>query len=164
MSASEPLQPSQPSQPSGSPLEPSLDGSASERDNKRIGQFAACIESLAHVRKAAADKAISIRETDKQSVRLLRGSVLVALIFLFLPLAGLSKYAIICLTAADSFFLLALVIYIVGRFGILRVMSPRHALVCWQLMVGTSLFAMALAINAVFLLLITLAGQHLMNR
>ncbi|MBP6747776.1 hypothetical protein KA344_21285 [bacterium] len=164
MSASEPLQPSQPSQPSGSPLEPSVDGSASERDNKRIGQFAACLESLAHVRKAAADKAISIRETDKQSVRLLRGSVLVALIFLFLPLAGLSKYAIFCLTAADSFFLLALVIYIVGRFGILRVMSPRHALVCWQLMVGTSLFAMALAINAVFLLLITLAGQHLMNR
>lgn len=161
MSASEPLQPSQ---PSGSPLEATTDGSVSERDNKRIGQFAACLESLAHVRKAAADKAISIRETDKQSVRLLRGSVLVALIFLFLPLAGLSKYAIICLTAADTFFLIALVIYIVGRFGILRVMSPRHALVCWQLMVGTSLFAMALAINAVFLLLITLAGQHLMNR
>lgn len=158
MSASEPLQPSQPSG------EPNSDGSTTERDNKRIGQFAACLESLAHVRKAAADKAISIRETDKQSVRLLRGSVLVALIFLFLPLAGLSKYAIICLTAADSFFLLALVIYIVGRFGILRVMSPRHALVCWQLMVGTSLFAMALAINAVFLLLITLAGQHLMSR
>jgi hypothetical protein len=157
MSASEPLQPSQ------SPREPNADA-VSERDNKRIGQFAACLESLAHVRKASADKAISIRETDKQSVRLLRGSVLVALIFLFLPLAGLAKYAILCLAAADSFFLIALVIYIVGRFGILRVMSPRHALVCWQLMVGTSLFSMALAINAVFLLLIALAGQHLMAR
>jgi hypothetical protein len=155
MSAIEPLQPSQ------SPLEPSAD-SVSERDNKRIGHFAAFLESLAHVEKASADKAISIRETDKQSVRLLRGSVLAALIFLFLPLAGFAKYAIICLAAADSFFLIALVIYIVCRFGILRVMSPRHALVCWQLMVGTSLFAVALAINAVFLLLIVLVGQHMM--
>ena len=157
MSASEPLPPSQ----SPQSQQPNADSSIGERDNKRIGQFAACLESLAHVRKAAADKAISIRETDKQSVRLLRGSVLVALIFLFLPLAGLAKYAIICLAFADTFFLIALVIYIVGRFGILRVMSPRHALVCWQLMVGTSLFAMALAINAVFLLLMVLAGQRL---
>ncbi len=157
MSASEPLQPSQ------SPLEPNND-SVSERDNKRIGQFAACLESLAHVRKASGDKAISIRETDKQSVRLLRGSVLAALIFLFLPMAGFAKYAILCLTAADSFFLIALVLYIVGRFGILRVMSPRHALVCWQLMVGTSLFAVALAINAVFIFLVVLAGQHFMAR
>ena len=53
MSASEPLQPSQ------SPREPNADA-VSERDNKRIGQFAACLESLAHVRKASADKAISI--------------------------------------------------------------------------------------------------------
>ncbi|MBP9090985.1 hypothetical protein KBI23_08145 [bacterium] len=160
MSASEPMQPSS----SPTPCEPNAEGSSSERDDKRIGPLAACLESLAHVRKASADKAIAIRETDKQSVRLLRGSVVAALIFLFLPLAGLSKYAIICLTAADSFFLLALAIYIVGRFGILRVMSPRHALVCWQLMLGTSLFAMALAVNAVFLLLINLAGQHLMSR
>ena len=160
MSASEPMPPSS----SSSPSEPKRDGSPTERDDKRIGPLAACLESLAHVRKAAADKAVSIRETDKQSVRLLRGSVLAALIFLFLPLAGLSKYAIICLTVADSFFLLALAFYIVGRFGILRVMSPRHALVCWQLMIGTSLFAMALALNAVFLILIVLAGQHLMSR
>jgi hypothetical protein len=159
MSASEPMQPSS----SSSSIEPNAEGSPSERDHKRIGPLAACLESLAHVRKASADKAIAIRETDKQSVHLLRGSVVAALIFLFLPLAGFAKHAIICLIAADSFFLLALAIYIVGRFGILRVMSPRHALVCWQLMLGTSLFAIALSINAVFLLLINLAGQHLMS-
>ncbi|MFA6212145.1 MAG: hypothetical protein WC714_22075 [Candidatus Obscuribacterales bacterium] len=157
MSASEPLKPIE-SEPNKS------DTSTGEREYKRIGQFAACLESFAHIRKAAADKAISIRETDKQSVRLLRGSVLVALMFLFLPLAGLSKYAIICLTAADTFFLIALIIYIVGRFGILRVMSPRHALVCWQLMVGTSLFAVALAINGVFLLMMYLALGHLLHQ
>lgn len=161
MSASEPLNPSESSE---SPEITAPSSAVGERDNKRISHLAACFESLAHVRRAAADKAISIRETDKQSVRLLRGAVLVALVFLFLPLAGLAKYAIFCLVAADTSFLFALVIYIVGRFGILRVMSPRHALVCWQLMVGTSLFAVALAINFIFVFLMCLAAQHIMSR
>ncbi|CAN5386700.1 hypothetical protein BH11CYA1_BH11CYA1_21880 [soil metagenome] len=161
MSASEPLNPSESSE---APEPTAVSSPVGERDYKRVGQLAACLESFAHIRKAAADKAISIRETDKQSVRLLRGAVLVALVFLFLPLAGLARYAIFCLAAADTSFLFALIIYIVGRFGILRVMSPRHALVCWQLMVGTSLFAVALAINFIFILLICLAAQHIMAR
>lgn len=150
MSASEPV--------------PSNDLSAADRDNKRITTVAAFWEALAHVRRAAADKAVTVRETDKQSVLILRLSVVAALFFLCLPVFGpLGKYAIYCLSAADFCFLFALSIYVVNRFGILRVMSPRHALVCFQLMVGTSLFAMALAINAVFLLMIFLAGRHLMN-
>ncbi len=150
MSASDPL--------------PSSEMPSADRDNKRISATAAFWEALAHVRKAAADKAVTVRETDKRSVQILRLSVLAALFFLCLPVFGFGKYAIYCLSAADFCFLFALSIYVVNRFGILRVMSPRHALVCFQLMVGTSLFAMALAINGVFLLMIFLAGQHLMNR
>ncbi len=151
------------SEPQSGHQSPSADIPA-ERGNKRIGVIAAFWESLAHVKQAANDKAVTVRETDKQSVRILRGSVVAALVFLFLPLAGLGRYAIFCLLAADLFFLFALTIFIVGRFGILRVMSPRHALVCWQLMVGTSLFSMALAINGAFILVMVLAGQYLMKR
>jgi hypothetical protein len=138
-------------------------GDREASEGKRIGVMAAFFESLAYVQAAAADKSISIRGTDKQSALILRISVVAALIFVVLPFFGLMKYMLYLVGAADFCFLFALCLFIIGRFGIIRVMSPRHALVCWQLMVGTSMLAMALAINVVFFILLFFAGQFVVS-
>ncbi|HND07050.1 MAG TPA: hypothetical protein PL012_15290, partial [Candidatus Obscuribacter sp.] len=53
------------------------------------------------------------------------------------------------------------ILFVVSRFGVLRVMSLRHALVCWQLMIGTSLLSVALAVNLVFVIVILIAGRYI---
>jgi hypothetical protein len=53
----------------------------------------------------------------------------------------LQKEAMLCYVLADLAFFLGVAIYVLNRIGILRFMSPRHALICWQLVCGSSLLA-----------------------
>ena len=132
-------------------------------EGKRISDIAAFQEALAYVAAAARDKSVVIRATDKRTAQILRASVVASLLFLMLPFVGLAKFTLWCVGVADLCFLFALILFIISRFGILRVMSLRHALVCWQLMVGTSLLSMAIAINLVFMLLLFVAGQFVVS-
>jgi hypothetical protein len=122
--------------------------------SNRGAGFGSFLETLNYLDEARGDKSLQIRVGDKNTTVCLKSSVLLALIFLILPFVGLGKYAAYCLSAADFFFAIALAAYIVGRFGILRAMSHRHALVCWQLMVGTCLMSVAISINVVFFIIL----------
>lgn len=132
-------------------------------DGKRISTMAAFWDALAYVNKASTDKSISIRGTDKQTALILRCAIVAALVFVVLPFFGMMKQMLYFVGAADICFLFALCLFIIGRFGIIRVMSPRHALVCWQLMLGTCMLSMAIAINFVFLVLLFFAGQFVVG-
>lgn len=134
-------------EPNGLPKSPDL------AKRKRLSAIAACKEALSHVASAARDKSVVIRETDKRTAQILRASVVASLLFLVLPFVGLSKFTLWCVGAADLSFILAVFIFVISRFGILRAMSLRHALLCWQLMVGVSLLSMALAANLVLIVL-----------
>ncbi|HNA74070.1 MAG TPA: hypothetical protein PKW73_12055 [Candidatus Obscuribacter sp.] len=130
-------------------------------EGKRISNWAAFVESCAYVGKASRDPSIQVRAGDKLSATLLKGAIFGAFLFLAVPCFGPKEGAIWCYLIADLLFFAATILFVVSRFGVLRVMSLRHALVCWQLMIGTSLLSVALAVNLVFVIVILIAGRYI---
>jgi len=65
-----------------------------------------------------------------------------------------------CYLLADFMLLAAIVVFVVSRFGIIRAMAPRHALVSWHLMIGTGLLFLVIGFNLVaFIVLIMLRDK-----
>jgi hypothetical protein len=137
----------EPSEPNGLPDSPGV------AERKRISSLAASKEALAYIAMASREKSVVIRETDKRTAQILCASVVGSLLFLALPLFGLAKFKLWCIGAADLSFILAVLLFIISRLGILRAMSMRHALLCWQLVVGASLLSMAITANLVLIIL-----------
>jgi len=117
-------------------------------------------ESLAYVGKAMRDETIQIRDTDRLTSKLLKFSLLGACICVIVPFFHLRQLAIVFYGLADLLFLSSVLVFVVSRFGILRVMTPRHALVCWHLMIGTSLLSIAIALNVIFIAVYAVAGRY----
>lgn len=134
---------------------------AATKEPKRVSTLSALGESWAYLRKAMKDESIQIRDTDKLTAKLLRLSILVAAGCVIVPFFKLKELAFVFYGVADLLFLGSVLVFVISRFGILRVMSPRHALVCWHLMLGTSLLAVALALNILFLIVYSIAGRYL---
>ena len=79
-----------------------------------------------------------------------------AVIFTALPSMNLPSLAVICYVTADLLLLVAIGGFVFTRFGIIRAMEPRYALVCWHLMVGASVLATTLVFNLVALIVVVL--------
>ncbi len=136
---------------------------ASAEDGKRVSNWVAFQESYAYVRKAVSDPTIQVRAGDKNSANILKGAIFGAFVFLAIPFFGPKEYALLCYLVADLLFFAAVLLFVISRFGILRVMSMRHALVAWQLMIGTSLLSIVLAFNLVLVTVLILAGPYIMQ-
>ncbi|MBX9695306.1 MAG: hypothetical protein K2Z81_23170, partial [Cyanobacteria bacterium] len=72
-----------------------------------------------------------------------------SIVFALGPHFGFAAFALICYVTADLMLILGIAIFVVTRFGIIRAMEPRYALICWHLMVGTGLLALVLGFNIV---------------
>ncbi|MCA0314099.1 MAG: hypothetical protein LCH63_09710 [Candidatus Melainabacteria bacterium] len=138
-----------------------VEASEKPEEGKRISNWAAFVESWNYVGKAMKDPSIQIRSGDKASAALLKGAIFGAFLFLAVPCFGPKSSAIWCYLLADVLFFAAAFLFVVSRFGVLRVMSLRHALVCWQLMIGTSLLSVAMAVNLVFIIVVLVAGRYI---
>ena len=76
-------------------------------------------------------------------------AVLASMIFAAGPAFGLTNLALVCYVAADIVLLLGLSIFVISRFGIMRAMEPRFALMCWHLMIGTGLLTLTIGFNII---------------
>ncbi len=132
-------------------------------ESKRISNWSAFQESYAYVRKASKEPSIQIRAGDRNSAKILKASIVGAFICLSIPFFGPKELALWCYILADLLFFAAALLFVISRFGILRVMSMRHALVAWQLMIGTSLLSVVLAFNLVLIVVLILAGPYIMQ-
>jgi hypothetical protein len=130
-------------------------------EGKRVSNWKAFNESWAYVGKASKEPSIQIRAGDRSSAAILKGSILGAFLFLAVPFFCPKELALWCYAFADLLFFAAATLFVISRFGILRVMSMRHALVCWQLMVGTSLLSAVVALNLVLIVVLILAGPYI---
>jgi hypothetical protein len=54
-----------------------------------------------------------------------------------------------------------LVFYVVNRFGIITTLTPRQAVLTWQLMLGTSLLGIHMAINLAMIIGLLVANNHI---
>ncbi len=132
-------------------------------EGKRVSNWKAFTESCDYVGKASKEPSIQIRAGDRNSANILKGSILGAFLFLAVPFFGPKEIALWCYAFADLLFFAAAALFVISRFGILRVMSMRHALVCWQLMVGTSLLSVVIAFNIVLISVLVLAAPYIIQ-
>lgn len=95
------------------------------------------------------DKSLHFRSSDKLTSRLLIGAFLLSLCFAALPFWNMNAVAAFAYLLADVLLFVSISIFVVSRFGIIRAMEARHALVCWHLMVGTGLLALVVGFNLV---------------
>jgi hypothetical protein len=122
-------------------------------------------DTMRYINEAGKDKTIVVREQDKVSLNLLRLSLVFALIFVITPIIspGMHGLSLVSTVLADLLFASALCWFVARRFGILRSMGPRHALVAFQLMIGAGLLVTVFAINVAAMIIIACMGDRLTN-
>lgn len=136
------------------------------------------VETFAFMREAFSDKSVVLRDEDKASSRVLS-------IFLLIGVAALGIAAfeqdwgwlrarlgaggftpfrpvnLVVLGAVDVLYFLPLCWFVARRLGILRTMSPRHALICCQLMIGASILTALICVNIAVVVLLICLGNHM---
>lgn len=118
-------------------------------------------QTLEYIGKISNDKSLHFRSSDKLTSKLLIGAFLLAVGFAALPFFEMNAIAAIAYLLADVLLFGAILVFVISRFGIIRAMAPRHALVCWHLMVGTGLLALVIGFNIVAACVVIMMRERL---
>jgi len=118
-------------------------------------------QTLDYIGKISNDKSLHFRSSDKLTSKLLIGAFLLAVGFAALPFFEMNAIAAIAYLLADVLLFGAILVFVISRFGIIRAMDPRHALVCWHLMVGTGLLALVIGFNIVAACVVIMMRERL---
>ncbi len=117
--------------------------------------FKTAQKTLSFIDNAEKDKTVKVRVDDRRSTILMwtgLGMVLVLLV-LFTVSAELRPICAILGIGADVVLGMAIVWYVIIRFGILRSLDPRYAILCFQLLLGTGIMFAYFSINIAMILL-----------
>lgn len=136
----------------------SASNSGNATDNSIKGQkprkniFEISIETIAYIEKAERDKTIHYRNNDKTSTIFLFLALLCAALFAFvLVISPENRYLCVALALVSDFlFGMAILWFVLLRFGVIRTIEPRYALICWQLMLGAGVLFAFYTMNIAF--------------
>jgi len=132
---------------SSAPDEPSTEEApaGSPAINKRRSRWQTSLIAFRYVQSVSADNGIRIRDTDKATSIALA----IATICLFLSpwINPLGKIRTNLLIVCDVFAGAVLVFYFANRFGILKTLNKRQALLTWQLILAAVYVGAFLTIN-----------------
>jgi hypothetical protein len=117
--------------------------------------------TLDYIGSISRDKKLHFRASDHLTSRLLIGAFILAIGFATLPFFEMNAIAFFAYILADALLFCAITVFVVSRFGIIRAMEPRHALVCWHLMVGTGLLALVIGFNVVATVVLVMMRERL---
>lgn len=145
--------------------EPSETGAVGGGAHERISVFQSVGATLSYLKEAGDDKSIITRQEDRTSATMLRMAVIFGIIFVVAPVVAPNLHGVgfACTVLADTLLTAALVWFVARRFGILRTMTKRHAVLCCELMLGTGVLMTMLAINIVAIIIMTMMGDRLIN-
>lgn len=118
-----------------------------EKDDisKRRSPWQSSAAAWRYVQDAASTDTIQLRTSDRVTIlALLFCVILLVLPFCFSPLSGMRLPTIIL---SDIVLAICAVLFLIYRLGILCSLTPRQALVCWQLMLGCVFWGIFLCIN-----------------
>ncbi|MBX9942022.1 MAG: hypothetical protein K2Y32_22345 [Candidatus Obscuribacterales bacterium] len=112
---------------------------------KRRSPWQAAAAALQYVQESTRTDSIQLRTSDRVTIiALLVCCILEVLSLSYTPFAGMRlPIVIVC----DVVLGVCTILFLVYRLGILCSLSPRQALVCWQLMMGCVFFGIFLCIN-----------------
>ncbi|MDX1988883.1 MAG: hypothetical protein SFV17_19515 [Candidatus Obscuribacter sp.] len=112
---------------------------------KRRSPWESSAAAFDYVQKSSRTDAIQLRTSDRVTIiALLLCCILEVLSLSYTPFAGMRlPVVLIC----DVVLGVSTVLFLVYRLGILCSLTPRQAIVCWQLMMGCIFFGIFLCIN-----------------
>lgn len=122
---------------------------------KRRSRLKSSWAALQYVGSISKDNYVRLRVSDRAtSVALLLASILAVVSVVFQPLARIRlPLAFLC----DALVGIMILLYLLNRLGILIVLSPREALLTWQLIVVSCVFGIFLTVNiGVFIAILVL--------
>jgi hypothetical protein len=112
---------------------------------KRRSRLSTSWAALQYVGSISRDNYVRLRVSDRlTSVSLLLATILALISLVFHPLARIRlPLAFIC----DALVGVMILLYLLNRLGILVILSPREALLTWQLIVVSCVFGIFLTVN-----------------
>ncbi|MBX9724362.1 MAG: hypothetical protein K2X81_23335 [Candidatus Obscuribacterales bacterium] len=118
----------------------------------RQNLFAQAGETFQFIEKAEKEGYKNIRTNDKNSIIFVVLAILAAGLTCWLYAIDVALRPV-CVTLAlisDFLFGLSILWFVLLRFGVIRSLDPRHALLCWQLMLGIGILLSYYTMNVAF--------------
>ncbi|MGD9681857.1 MAG: hypothetical protein AB7W16_11795 [Candidatus Obscuribacterales bacterium] len=106
-------------------------------------------KTVSYIKESSADKSLTFRESDKLTLKLLVWALVLSAVFVMLLLASvrIPSLSAFFYIMADIMLFSAILGFTLTRFGIIRAMEPRYAVVTYHLMVGTGLLGITIVFN-----------------
>lgn len=119
-------------------------------------------ETIRYIERAEKDKTLHVRTNDKKSAIFMAISLILGVGFTVLYMVNEStrQLCIVMALIADAFLGLSILWYVLLRFGVLRTVEPRHALLCWQLMLGAGVLFAFYTMNIAFAFFTVYSTYH----
>lgn len=144
--------------PTGAPAKEDTLKLPAEEMVKRRSRWQSSLAAWRYVNSVTRDNEVKIRDTDRATSVALLIVCCAALIALILPFEWLSQHRVPFVLASDVLVGVALLMYVANRFGIVTTLTPRQALLTWQLMLGSSLLGIFLAVNLGIIIALVVAN------
>lgn len=126
---------------------------------KRRSRWQSSLAALRYIDGITKDHEVKLRDTDRATSLALLVVCVFACISMFVP--QLSSHRIPLVGAADVLLGLTLLTHVANRFGILTTLTPRQAVLVWQLMMGSSLIGVFMAINLGIIICLVIAKTQI---
>ena len=123
---------------------------------QRRSRWYSSLAALRYVNSLSKDDDVRVRDSDRAtSISLLIGAIF-TVVSLVVP--QLAPHRVPLVLVCDALVGVMLLFYVANRFGILNTLSPRQALLTWQLLMGATFLGIFMTIN--FALVIALEVSH----
>lgn len=111
----------------------------------RRSRWESSFAAVRYINSLGRDEEVKVRDSDRATtIFLLVASILTVLSLVIKPFAGMRlQFVLIC----DALVGVMLVFYLANRFGIINTLTPRQALLTWQLMMGSAFLGIFMTIN-----------------
>jgi hypothetical protein len=112
---------------------------------KRRSRWQSSLAALRYIDTISKDNEVQLRDTDRATSLALLVVCVVAFVSLLIP--QLEPHRLPLVLSADVLVGVGLMMYVSNRFGIVTTLTPRQAILVWQLMLGASLLGIFLCLN-----------------
>jgi hypothetical protein len=122
---------------------------------QRRSRWYSSLAALRYVSSLSKDDDVRVRDSDRATaIALLISSILTVLSLVFKPFAS---HRLALVLVCDALVGLMLLFYVANRFGILNTLTPRQALLSWQLMMGAGFIGIFTTINLAVVIALVIA-------
>lgn len=126
---------------------------------KRRSRWQSSLAAIRYIDGISKDNEVKLRDTDRATSLALLVVCIFACLSMFLP--QLSAHRVPLVGAADVLLGCTLLTHVANRLGIVTTLTPRQAVLVWQLMMGASLIGVFMAINLGIVICLVIARTQI---